>query len=164
MRNRIVLAAALAFVPGVSSAFSAFERMVLEELSCAHSPNPTAILRALIEAQKIDLAENIGYDSMSCWKIKGGIAVAGMTFYSVCAFEEDERVRGYNEDLYYRGPGTSPGQMISFGAAVSGDVLSDWYVSIFGPTNVNSAIAEGDDTALQEPSEVTCSGWMHSLR
>jgi hypothetical protein len=160
MFTRAILVAMTLAVPLPASALSAFDRMVLEELSCARAPKPTGILRALVEAQKIDPADNLGYDSMSCWKIDGGISVAGMTFQSVCAFEEDDAIRSFNEDLYYRGPGTSPGQRISFGASVSGDELSDWYIQVFGPSKVSSAISEGVDTTLQEPSEVSCTSWM----
>ena len=158
--NNIVLIISIALLPSPVFAISAFDRMVLEELSCQRPPRPTGILQALVEANKIVPADNIGYDSISCWKIEGGIAVAGMTFQSVCAFEEDGDIQSFNPGLYYRGPGTSPGQRISFGAAASGDELSDWYISVFGPARVNSAIAEGDDTTLQEPSEVVCTGWM----
>ena len=157
---RTGLLVALAIVPYSAAALSAFDRMLLEELSCARPPKPTAILRALVNAKKIDTANNIGYDSMSCWKIIGGITVAGMKFQSVCAFEEDSDITSSNADLYYRGPGTSPGQRITFGTAVSGDQLSDWYIKVFGPSKVSSAISEGDDTTLQETSEVGCTIWM----
>ncbi|MDZ4095932.1 MAG: hypothetical protein U1D35_13620 [Paracoccaceae bacterium] len=160
MFTRAILIFMMLASPFPASALSAFDRMVLEELSCARSPKPTAILQALVEAKKINPADNIGYDSMSCWKIDGGISVAGMTFQSVCAFEEDDAIRSFNKDLYYRGPGTSPGQRISFGASVSGDELSDWYIQVFGPSKVSSAISEGVDTTLQEPSEVSCTSWM----
>jgi len=160
MFTRVIVISTMLASPLPAFALSAFDRMVLEELSCANAPKPTGILRALVEAKKIDPAQNIGYDSMSCWKIVDGISVAGMSFQSVCAFEEDDAIRSFNEDLYYRGPGTSPGQMISFGASVSGDELSDWYIRVFGPSNVSSAISEGLDTTLQEPSEVSCTGWM----
>lgn len=160
MFRSILISVVLASLPHTASALSAFDRMVLEELSCARPPKPTGILQALVEAKKIDPANNIGFDSLSCWKIDGGITVAGMTFQSVCAFEEDEVIRSYNKDLYYRGPGTSPGQTISFGAAVGGDQLSDWYIEVFGPSKVSSAISEGESTTLQEPSEVSCTSWM----
>ncbi len=134
--------------------------MVLEELSCSRPPKPTAILMALEKARKIDPGQNIGYDSMSCFKIIGGITVAGMAFQTVCAFEEDYAISSYHPELYYRGPGTSPGQRLSFGAAVTGDKLSDWYVSVFGPSHVSSAISEGNTTTLQDTSEVSCTNWM----
>lgn len=160
MLSRILLSAAVTLLPLSASALTAFDRMVLEELSCARPPKPTNILVALVEAGKIVPAKNIGYDSLSCWEIEGGMMVQGMTFRSVCAFEEDELIRSYHEDLYYRGPGTSPGQWLSFGSAASGDELSDWYVKVFGPSKVSSAISEGTDTTLQEPSEVRCTSWM----
>lgn len=97
---------------------------------------------------------------MNCWVIDGGVSVSGMNFQSVCAFEEDENIRSRNKDLYYRAAGASPGQRISFGAAVNGDKLSDWYIKVFGPAKVSSAISEGNDTTLQEASEVRCTSWM----
>ena len=141
-------------------AISAFDRMIMEELSCERAPKPTGILQALAKAKKIKVSENIGYDSMSCWEISGGISFLGVKFTSVCAFEEDEFIRQYNKDLYYRGPGTSPGQFISFGTDISGDQLADWYVKTFGPARVNSAISEGIMTNLDSKSQVECNGWM----
>lgn len=151
----IVLAA-----PLPAFAFSELERMVLEELSCVDSPQATHILQALVKGKKISPSENIGYDSISCWKIDGGISISGMTFQSVCALEEDEFIRSHNPDLYYLGPGLLPAQRISFGASVSADVLSDWYFELFGPVNLHSAISEGRDTTLGDASEVRCTAWM----
>ncbi len=65
-----------------------------------------------------------------------------------------------NEDIYYRAPGTSPGQTLAFGTTLDGDKLSDWYFGLFGPAHVHSAISEGDMTHLGDPSEVSCTGWM----
>lgn len=143
-------------------AISAFDRMIMEELSCEDPPRPTGILQTLVKAKKIDPSDNLGYDSMSCWKIKGGISFLGVNFNSVCAFEEDEFIRQYNKDLYYRAPGTSPGQFISFGTDISGDQLADWYVKIFGPARVSSAINEGVMTNLDTKSEVECNSWMQN--
>lgn len=97
---------------------------------------------------------------MSCWVIEGGVTVAGMDFQTICAFEEDEQIRSANSEFYYRGPGTSPGQMISFGTNVSGDRLSDWYIEVFGPAKASSAISESPDTPLEERSAVSCERWM----
>lgn len=147
--------------PNSAQAYSDLEQMIISELRCVRLPQSTGILRALVEARKIDPLYNIGYDSLSCWKISGGIAVAGMTFQSVCAFEEDETIRVLNDDLYYRGPGTSPGQWLSFGASVSGDELSTWYIKVFGAALVREAISEGKNTKLNERSEVGCSIWVN---
>jgi hypothetical protein len=55
-----------------------------------------------------------------------------------------------------RGPGTSQGQTLSFGSSGSDDDLSDWYLSVFGAANVNSAITDGSSTTPGGVSEVTC--------
>lgn len=141
-------------------ALSEFERMVLEELSCVEPPQPTRILHALVKDRKILPSANIGYDSISCWRIDEGISIAGLTFQSVCALEEDEFIRSLNQDLYYLGPGLPPPQQISFGSSVGADMLSDWYLDIFGPANLHSAISEGRDTILGDASEVRCTAWM----
>ena len=145
--SKVSAAAMLAIVfalPLPAYGISQLERMILEEIACDRNPRPTSILRELARIEKIDVSENVGYDSMSCWKIDGGIDVVGMRFVSICGFEEDAGIRERNTDLYYRGPGTSPGQMLSLGSDVSSDELAEWYFRTFGPRLINSAISDGE--------------------
>jgi hypothetical protein len=143
-----------------AAALSSLERMVLEELSCKSAPSPTGVIRELAKAGNISIDKNIGYDSLSCWVLEGEFLIAGMKFGLVCAYEEDEAIRSRNPDLYVRGPGTSPGSTLSFGSSVPAEEMADWYLNIFGPANVSSAIAEEGMTTLGDRSEVSCTSWM----
>ena len=157
----VPIALLLATHTSSASALTPIERLVLQELSCGSPPSPTELVRELAKAGLIQLKENIGYDSLSCWRIEGDLVVTGVSFSSICVFEEDEFIRSNNEDIYYRGPGTSPGQTLALGTTLDAGKLSDWYVDQFGPANVASAIDEGEMTILGDPSQVECSSWMH---
>lgn len=159
----LAIAAFLAVAAGSdpARALSKLDRMLIEELSCSSPPAATRILQELVALGRIDPSKNIGYDSLSCWKIDGGLQIRGMNFTSICAFEESEGTRAMYPDLYYRGPGTSPGQTLSLGTDAGADDLSDWYLALFGPKHVDSAIADGEWTTLGEASEVSCTSWMH---
>ncbi|WP_417262829.1 hypothetical protein [Celeribacter sp.] len=146
-------------LPTVSLALSPLERMILEELSCDAPPQSLAILTELAEAQKIIPEVNIGYDSLSCWKLQGGLTVAGMPFDSICAYEEDPALHKAHPEFYYRGPGTSPGQHLSLGTSETADRLSDWYLATFGPDKVTYAI-NSEWTLLEDASEVSCSRFL----
>ncbi|TNE68230.1 MAG: hypothetical protein EP336_05010 [Rhodobacteraceae bacterium] len=160
MMQRLTGLLLLTLCPAASFALSPLERMVLEELSCERAPNSLAILRNLSDNGQITPGDNLGYDSLSCWKIVGGLTLAGMPFESLCVYEESPSLQASHPEFYYRGPGTSPGQTLSLGSSESADALSDWYLEIFGPRNIYTAIAEGEETTLQTLSEVSCTDWM----
>ncbi|MBW6416712.1 hypothetical protein [Celeribacter sp. PS-C1] len=145
--------------PTASVALSPLEREILEELSCEVSPMSLEILTELTEAKKIIPEDNIGYDSLSCWTLLGGLNVAGMRFDSICAYEEDPELQRAHPEFYYRGPGTSPGQHLSLGTSVSVTALVDWSRSIFGPGKVSSAISS-DGSILEGLNDVTCSRFL----
>ncbi len=155
-----VLIAGVAMLASPANALTYFERLVLQELSCGSPPSPTLLIRELADAGMINLADNIGFDSLSCYQIKGELVVKGVALTSICVYEEDPLIQSWNEDIYYRAPGTSPGQTLAFGTPLDANKLSDWYLDQFGPANVASAIAEGEMTLLGSESEVSCRGYM----
>ncbi|WP_434288061.1 hypothetical protein [Celeribacter sp. SCSIO 80788] len=158
--KRLIAPLLLTLLPATSVALSPLERMILEELTCERPPNSLAILRRLSDSGQITPDDNIGYDSLSCWKIVDGLTLAGMPFESLCVYEDSPSLQASSPEFYYRGPGTSPGQTLSLGSSESAEALSDWYLKIFGPRNVNTAISEGEETTLQSVSEVRCTDWM----
>ena len=153
-----ILGSALLATP--ATALTYFERLILQELSCGSPPDPTLIVRELADAGMINLADNIGFDSLSCYQIKGELGVRGVALTSICVDEEDPVIQSWNEDIYYRAPGTSPGQTLAFGTPLDADKLSDWYLDQFGPAHVASAIADSEMTLLGSESEVGCRGYM----
>lgn len=143
-----------------SAAFSqtSFENAVLETLRCETPPSPLPILLALENASLISAADMLGFDSVSCFRIHNGIVIAGARFNSVCAHEENDAIRKKRPDILWRGPGTSPGQFISFGSSLDESVLARWYFDIIGTRHLNEAI-DSEFTNLGDRSEVTCSSW-----
>ncbi len=149
--------AALAHLADPVTAQQSFEEAVIAQLRCETNPSPLPILEALVAAGRIDPNANIGYDSLSCFLISGGGAsVAGMTFNSICAHEEDPEVRARRPDLLYRGPGTSPGQTLSFGTSANEGVAAQWYAEVIGYRHLSEAIAS-EYTSVGDRTEVACS-------
>ena len=132
---------------------------ILEQLTCKTPPRVLPILLSLEEAGKIHSSEMLGIDSISCFRIHGGIDVKGMKFVSVCGYEDDELVRKKRPDLLWRGPGTSPGQFISFGTDAVFAPTQEWYFANIGTERLNQAI-ETEFTNMGDQSEITCSNWM----
>jgi hypothetical protein len=135
------------------------QEFILEQLTCQTSPKVRPILLQLEKASKIHSSEMLGIDSISCFRIHGGIEVRGMKFVSVCGYEDDERVRKKRPDLLWRGPGTSPGQFISFGTDAVFAPTQDWYFTNIGTKRLNQAI-ETEFTNMGDQTEITCSNWM----
>ena len=81
---------------------------------------------------KLDPNEITEMDSIACFPIKDGIEVAGLTFVSVCGFEQDPDIRKKRPDMLRRGPGTSPGQTLSFGTYAPEGEVSPWYTNNVG--------------------------------
>lgn len=135
-----------------------FERMALGALACDKNPSPLPILEELERNGMINASEMIGFDSISCFRIDGELTIAGLPVDSVCAHEEDETIRAKRPDLLFRGPGTSPGQFISFGTAASDDVVTQWYLRTIGMRHLNKAV-ESKWTNMGDRTEVECSSW-----
>lgn len=135
-----------------------FSEYVIEQLTCNTPPSPLPILVALAQTGAINLDANLGYDSLSCFRIEGGVEVGGMRFSSVCAHEERAEVRDQRPDLLYRGPGTSPGQTLSFRTSANADVVAQWYLSNIGRKHLSEAI-NSEYTSLGDRTEVSCTSW-----
>lgn len=131
---------------------------VLEQLRCEQDPSPGPIIQSLSEAGAIDVSANLGYDSTSCFRIKGTVEIAGLKVNSVCGFEEDSEQRARYPDIFYRGPGTSPGPFISFGTSANDDVVAQWYFDNIGTRHLNEAISS-EWTNIGDRTEVACSSW-----
>lgn len=153
----VALLALLGFA-GPTLAQQSFTDAVLDQLLCDELPSPLPILEALAAAGVIDPGSNLGGDSVSCFLISGGIDVAGMRFNSICAHEEREEVRNRRPDLLYRGPGTSPGQLLSFGTSANDQATARWYAGAIGTRHLSEAI-ESEYTHVGDRTEVSCSSW-----
>lgn len=155
-----VLSAASLLLAGVApcAAQQTFSDAVIAQLRCEVPPSPLPILEALDGAGLIDPNADLGFDSLSCFLIEGGVEIAGLRLNSVCAHEEREEVRARRPDLLYRGPGTSPGQTLSFGTSADESATASWYAEVIGRRHLSEAISS-DYTRVGDRTEVTCSSW-----
>lgn len=162
---RVVLTVALsctAFAAGAQTL--SFEDAAVSQLRCETAPIPGPFLAALRDAERIDPNKNTGYDSLSCFHIKGGVSIRGMRFDSICAFEEDANERNKYPGLFYRGPGTSPGQTLSFGSPAPMAELRAWARREIEGVGADRGISERIlfDASGQTlaGSEIECSSWI----
>lgn len=132
---------------------------IIQQLRCLQPPEPIFTFLALENLGKINRSEMLGYDSISCFRIHGGIEVEGLKFVSVCGYSEDSLVRDLFPDFLWRGPGTSPSQFISFGTEANFEISSKWYLEHLGRRFLNQAI-ETENTGLGDPTDISCSSWM----
>ncbi len=110
------------------------EEHITRELSCWRKPpNPTPTLVALVQSKLIRPSEQKGYDSISCWSLKGRFSVSGMPVGGVCAYEEDELIRALHPGYYWRGPGTSPGVQLSLISSWPVEKVKAWAKSYLAP-------------------------------
>lgn len=146
---------------GLLTPFSAesIQNQIMEQLSCDEPPNPSELFAALREEGMVSFDQNLGYDSMSCFKIVGDLQMPGLTFNSICGFEEDESVRARYPGLYNRGPGTSPGQFVSFGVSAPEATVMDWYSTNFGPVNTSRAVSSRYPN-LGDTTDIVCNTWI----
>lgn len=142
---------------GLSATFdkASVEAQIVEQLACEELPSPGPILEALRQQGKIDPEENQGFDSLSCFVIKGGLALDEITFNYVCGFEEDESIRAQYSDLFYRGPGTSPGQQLELFTTSGEDDTRKWFARVVATGGSEDAI--GKDRGK---TKVECSSWI----
>lgn len=146
-----------ASLPG-PRASSGLDSLILEELACTLPPDPGLILSKLSELGKIDPTKNIGFDSLSCFEIKGGLPMGEISFSHVCGYEEDDTVRSKYPGLFFRGPGTSPGQSLSFETEAAESDVRDWYARYVSGTQVDNGVSAKWPNFAK--TAVSCDSWM----
>lgn len=129
--------------------------MVLEQLSCQRSPDPTSVLLAFLQEGLIDPDARIAFDSINCFEIKGAPAIAGMPFQMICASVTDAEAAELQ--LVYEQDPDYPGYpMISLGTTTDIDTLRDWYVGQIGPERLGGVVMDGMYMPISIPNEVFC--------
>lgn len=154
---RLVLPAVL-LASSAAIADTKLEEAIIKQLRCERPPSPLPILEALERVGKIDASYMMGMDSISCFRITSGLEISGLRFNSVCAHEENSDLRARRPDLLFRGPGTSPGQLLSFGTSANEQVVAVWYFKNIGNLHLNEAI-RSEYTSLGDRTDVRCSSW-----
>lgn len=102
------------------------ERHMLTQLRCAQAPQPTPSVAWLARERYIYLPSMDGYDSISCWDLQKPFSLAGLPIVGLCVSEDDPFLHDLYPDVYWRGPGTSPGTQIVFHSSASLPYVRDW--------------------------------------
>lgn len=144
---------------GAAAAGGTFEDLAMAQLACGDAPDPLPVLEALEAMGKLDLDDMTEMDSITCFAIPGGLDLAGLPVIAVCAHEERSALRAKRPDLLKRGPGTSPGQHLSFGTSAPESDARAWYVRHFGEARLSGAI-ETEFNISGAPVELACSAWI----
>ena len=143
-------------LPAPLLADTSFESAALAQLTCASEPDPLPLLESLEAMGKLDPATLDSMDSVSCFPITDGIELAGHTFTSICAFEDDPDIRAKRPDLLVRAPGTAPFEHVSFGSDEALADIKTWYTTAIGPKHLTRAFETAEDS-LDGKTHVVCS-------
>lgn len=111
-------------------------QLIVGELSCERAPDPTAVLRAMMDEGLIRAEERIDYESYSCFPLSGGLDIASFNANAVCGGVLDAATNGANPDLYPPNENIADEDRYQFIALASNEplgVLTDWYSNIYGP-------------------------------
>ena len=137
---------------------SYIQGMLLRELVCDRAPEPTAVMLALLQENMIRYDERIAYESINCFPIHGGSAVAGMPFDMICASVTDAEAAQL-EVVYEQDPANPGYPMLALGTTATDlNGLRAWYAEQFGPERVDQAVVDGLYTPENIPVEVYCAG------
>ena len=129
--------------------------MILEQLACRATPDPTGVVMALMQEGMILSEERIAYESINCFPLHGGTAIAGMPFQMICVSVNDAEADQLDV-VYQRDPEYPGHPVISLGTDVDLSALKEWYAGQFGPDGVDDAVVDGLYTPETIPNEVYC--------
>lgn len=104
------------------------EALVISALACHDTPKPGPVLAKLEALVKLDDSDVTGGDGIGCFEMKGGVDILGMSFDTICAFDDDEEALATYSRYFSRGPGTSPGTRLELVPSdASKDEIETWY-------------------------------------
>ncbi|MGV8988181.1 MAG: hypothetical protein ACOH2H_18070 [Cypionkella sp.] len=138
------------------------EQNLVEQLRCSQQPDPLFAFLALEKLGKIKASEMVGIDSMSCFRIDGGVDINGMHFDSICGYDANEQDQKLYPQFLWRGPGTSPSQFISLGSSADFKSVANWYIDTFQSTRLLSQSIISEHTSFGDKTEVKCSDWFRN--
>ena len=129
--------------------------MILEQLACKATADPTVVVMALLQEGMIVPEERIAYESINCFPLHGRTAIVGMPFQMICVSVNDAEADQLGV-VYERDPEYPGHPVISLGTDVDLPALKEWYAGQFGPQDVDNWVADGLYTPETIPSEVFC--------
>lgn len=134
--------------------------LAVEELACTRDPDPTRILRAMMEAGLIHPGDREDFESYSCFAIPGGLWLDGFNANAVCGGVMSATVNAENPDLYppnERIDDLDRYQMLSFGSNDGLDLLEAWSTARYGPRGPESlGVIDGLYSPSISLNEVYC--------
>jgi len=133
---------------------------IIDQLACRETPTPLFAFLAMQRLGKISPSERVGFDSISCFRVHGGLEINGLLFTSICGFDESSLSRQLFPEFLWRGPGTSPGQFISLGTDANFANVASWYLQTLGSPNLLSQAVRSENTTFGDRTEVICSNGM----
>lgn len=145
-------------VPGCALADAADDAApyaMLEQLACRNDPVALPTIAYLAKRKLIDLRKNVGGDSVSCYELKRTYDLDGLAVAGVCGSTEDALTRALWPDVFYRGPGTSPGIILSFSTRLPERAAKVWAMKNGIPPE-----AVGKSDWFEGMTQVECSSWM----
>jgi hypothetical protein len=123
---------------------------VLEQLACKKDPDALPAITYLAKRRMIDLKDNVGGDSVSCYALRKPLDLGGLEVTGVCGATEEAIKHVLWPDVFYRGPGTSPGTLLSVSTPAPASKVAAWAAS----EDIAAAVGESDWFAGQ--TEVEC--------
>lgn len=124
---------------------------IIDQLRCAVDPNALPAIAYLAKRRLIDLRKNIGGDSVSCFALRRPYELDGLPVIGICGSSEDGLVHALWPDVFYRGPGTSPGVLLSIATTAPLATVSRW-----ASTHGIPAYTIGESAWFEGAIEVEC--------
>ncbi len=131
-----------------------------ELMRCQREPQPTQVLRDLLDARLLTGREGPGLDDEYCWSLARALRWDGAEFTLLCAVTGDAAEIASNPELYWQGPTHSPFTEVWLVSAVSDGQLARWAAEAL-PADSRFEIdppGGSDDQAV-----LSCSAWHFPL-
>lgn len=124
-------------------------------IACHDTPQALPLLMSLARSGAIDpAAPAFSQDGENCWRVEGGLDIAGIRFAALCAATGDPYLIRQFPDFFYRTYGTAPPEIFALISDQEPDELAAAIAATGGFYVDPDRIAE-DDTGLGG-SAVTC--------
>ncbi len=88
------------------------ESFIIEQLKCHQRPDVTRVFLALALQGSIDLKQTDGFDSVACYDVEDGFDIDGLPVHRICGVMLNDIDWLMFPDMYWRGPGTFPPEML----------------------------------------------------
>lgn len=108
--------------------------VAISQLACLTDPDPTIVLRTMMDHRLIYPGERQDFESYSCFPIRDGMSLAGLNVNTVCGGVISPTINAENPDLYppnERIHDDERYQMIAFGSNEDLESIGRWRNSMF---------------------------------